>query len=296
MRTFGESVSQAQAISGDVTTETLLQLKRDINQGAVNFNSGLGRYFTRKSKVTDLVEEQQSYQFPPDCIRVTGIVTSQSNNRRYPAYQIRSEAEWRAYNTNTQTSNLASSFFVRGSDEILLWPIPSQTVVGGLEMYYETRDKYLSQDDYSTGTLTLTNGSTVVTGLGTSFTQSMVGSILKITDGSDGFWYRVSSVTSATILGIEEPFVGVSGNTVPYVIGESFVFPEDYHDAPVDYAMSRFFEIRNNPERAAYHLSRFSNALNDAKGRYSSSSTSAVMTEGGRYINWFLVPPEPLAG
>jgi hypothetical protein len=283
-------------ISGDTTAPALVQAKDDMNIGASKFNAALDRYFTRKAKSTDTVATQQYYQTPPDCIRVIGVTNTLSNGRKYPVRQIRSEYEWRAINTIQQTGNWATYYFVRGADEIGLWPIPSQAVTNGLEIYYEPRDHQLTQEDYTTGTVTVTNGSTTVTGSGTTFTNTMVGRIFQVTDGSDGYNYKVTSYSSSTVLTLEEPYIGLSGSSRTYSIGESFIFPEEYHDAPVDFALGRYFEVRNNAERATYHNTKYQLSVADAKAKYSSSSSSQVITEEAPAYNFWQLPPSAATG
>lgn len=296
MATWTQSQAKFQRISADTTAEALTQAKDDMNIGAAKFNSALDRYFTRKAKSTDTVANQQFYQTPPDCIRVRGVTNTLSNGRKYPVRQIRSEYEWRAINTIQQTGNWATYYFVRGADEIGLWPIPSQAVTNGLEIYYEPRDHQLTQDDYSTGTVTVTNGLTTVTGSGTTFTNTMVGRTFQTTDGSDGYTYKVTSYSSGTVLTLEEPYIGLSGGSKTFLIGESFIFPDEYHDAPVDFALGRYFEVRNNPDRATYHNSKFQLAVADAKAKYASSSASQVITEEAPAYNFWQLPPSAATG
>lgn len=297
MITYQESYEDARSIAGDESAATLTFLKKNINRGAHKFNGALNRYFTRRAKTANIVEDQQYYQLPPDAIRVIKVRAKQtSSDNKYPLRQIRSEDEWDALNTTNQRGNWATFYFQKGSDEIGIFPIPSSDITNGLEIAYEPRDRDLSQDDYSTGTITATNGSTAITGSGTVFTESMVGRCFKVTDGSDGYWYKVAGFTSATSITLEEPYMGYSGSSITYKIGESFFFPEEYHDAPTDYALSRFFEMRQNPERATYHLARYNDSLGDAKEKYASSSSSLVITGEFEGFNTWLIPPDPVTG
>ena len=294
--TFTQAQTKFTRIAADTDATALLQAKDDMNIGASKFNAALDRYFTRKAKSTDTVANQQFYQTPPDCIRVRGVTNTLSNGRKYPVRQIRSEYEWRAINTVQQTGNWATYYFVRGADEIGLWPIPSAAVTNGLEIYYEPRDHQITQDDYSTGTITATQGSVTITGSSTTFTNLMVGRILQITDGSDGYNYKIATYSSATSITVEEPYIGISGSGKTFTIGESFIFPEEYHDAPVDFALSRYFEVRNNADRASYHLAKFKDAVADAKAKYSSSSASQVITEEAPAYNFWQLPPTAATG
>lgn len=279
MKTWTQLQTQGQQISGDASAETLVQLKADMNLGAQKFNAAINNYFTRKSKSTNMVADQQYYQLPPDCIRVIGVDFVLSADRRQPVQQVRSEYVWRKMNYANQKSNWISYYFVKGADEIGLYPTPSDDLTNGVIIYYEPRAFNLSQEDFTDGTITLTNGSTIVTHSATGFTSKMVGRYLTTTDGSDGYVYKIAELTNSSTLVLEEPYIGISGSGITYTIGESFSFPEEYHDTPLDYALSRYFEMHNNPERANYHLNKFKDSVAEAKGRYASSSASQVITD-----------------
>jgi hypothetical protein len=287
MLTFEESHVKAQRISGDTTAATLLTFKEDINIGSQKINAAINNYFTRKSKAANLAADQQYYQLPPDCIRVIGVDFLQSSGtRRQPIHhQVRSEYQWRQLNFNQQSSNWITYYFVKGADEIGLYPIPSDDITSGLIIYYEPKAALLTQDDFDDGTVTATNGSQTISHSGTGFTQEMVGRGFKVTDGSDGYDYKVAGFTSGSVLTLEEPYLGYSGGGKTFKIGETFAFPGEYHDAPVDYALSRFFEMNNNPDRAKYHLNSFSTALIEIRERYASSSASQVITDEPPIVN-----------
>src|SRR5688500_4212643 len=120
MKTWQDSYQQAQAIAGDTEAATLIQIKADINLGAHKFNAALNRYITRRAKTTDIVEDQQYYQTPPDCIRVIKVRVKQSTSstNKYPVRQIRHETDWDALNTVNQRGNWATYYFARGNDEV----------------------------------------------------------------------------------------------------------------------------------------------------------------------------------
>lgn len=68
----------------------------------------------------------------------------------------------------------------------------------------------------STGTITLTNGSTAVTGSGTLFADNFVGAndVLIV----DGLMYIVASVTSNTALTLTRPYTGTTASGKQYDI------------------------------------------------------------------------------
>jgi hypothetical protein len=65
--------------------------------------------------------------------------------------------------------------------------------------------------DYSTGTATFTNGSTSVTGSGTSWDDSTMANGLIQLD-ADGIWCKISSVTNATTLVLSAAYTGDGGS------------------------------------------------------------------------------------
>lgn len=288
MITFEESYTKAQRISGDYTADTLLMFKEDINIGNQKINAAINNYFTRRSKAANLVADQQYYQLPPDCVRVIGVDFLQSTGgRRLPIrHQVRSEYQWRQMNFNQQSSNWFTYYFVKGADEIGLYPIPSDSITSGLIIYYEPKGSLMTQDDFDSGTMTVTNGSQTITHSGTGFTQEMIGRGFKVTDGSDGYDYKIAGFTSSSVLTLEEPYLGYSGSGKTFKIGEVPAYPSEYHDAPLDYALGRFFEMNNNTARAEYYYNedrrnpgRFNKALADLREKYASSSASQVITE-----------------
>lgn len=276
---FQDSYQKAQFISGDATTTTLAQLKQDINIGYKRFDAAISRYFTRKQKFANLVSGQKYYQTPVDSIRVTEVSVVLSTGYEYPLEQVRSEHDWRLMNiVPNYASNLIQYYFVYGNDQIGLFPQPSQNVTNGLRFVYQPQDVDLTQDDYVSGNATISASGTAVTGTAT-WTAAMIGRQFQITDGTDGQWYEITAVPSSTSLTLKTPYNGTSVSNTTYRISQVFIFPGEYDDVPVDYALARFFEFRNNPNRATYHSLRYTSAVEDALGRYSTSSTSSVITE-----------------
>lgn len=293
---FQDSYLKAQFIAGDETPTTLTQFKQDINIGYKRFDAAISRYFTRKQKFANLVAGQKYYQTPVDSIRITELSFVQSTGIEIPINQVRSEHDWRLMNlVTTYSSNYITDYFVYGNDQIGLFPTPSQNVTNGLRFVYQPQDVDLTQDDYITGGVTVAANGIAVTGTGTSWTAAMIGRQFQVTDGTDGQWYEIVSVTTATALTLKTPYNGTTTNNTTYRISQVFIFPGEYDDVPVDYAMARFFEFRNNPNRATYHSLRYQTAVDDALRRYSSSSTSNVITDESTYspANIWLWPPIP---
>lgn len=293
---YNDAYNKAQFICGDSTPNTLTQLKQDINIGYKRFDAAISRYFTRKQKFANLVSGQKYYQSPVDSIRIMELSYFLSSGIEIPLRQVRSEHDWRLMNMITSyQSNYITDYFVYGNDQVGLFPTPAQSVTNGLRFVYQPQDVDLTQADYTTGTATVAATGIAVTGTGTSWSVSMVGRSFQITDGSDGQWYEIVSVSTATSLTLKTPYNGNSATATTYRISQVFIFPGEYDDVPIDYALARFFEFRNNPNRATYHSLRYTSAVEDALRRYSTSSTSSVITdEDGTASpqNLWLWPPQ----
>lgn len=295
MLSWTDAQNKFQSISGSQNSNDLTQAQQDMNIGYKRFNAAIARYFTRKQAFADIIAGQRYYQIPVDAIRVDNVTVTVSSGYAYPLTQVRSERTWREWLIiDTYQSNFITHYFVYGNDQIGLYPKPSTTVLGGLRFVYQPQDVDLTKSDYKTGTATVSNGSTAVTGTGTSWTQAAHGNMqFTVTDGSDGNWYDIATVNSTTSITLKTPYVGPSVSGAAYKLGQMFIFPGEYDDVPVDYALGRFYESRNNPSRAKYHTDKFKESVTDAVVKYASSSLSNVIADDDVGLNLWTIPPMP---
>lgn len=125
---------------------------------------------------------------------------------------------------------------------------------------YKRRVTDLSLADYTTGTVTATNGSTTITGSGTGFVANYLpaaGSVLalnlwiKVTPpGGDGNWYQISSLDSATALTLVNTYQGGTTSGASFIIGQMPLLLEDYHDLLIYRALMIYFStIVDNPNK-----------------------------------------------
>lgn len=284
--------SIAQETIGLTDATTLVKIKRDVNIGAGKLLSALGREYNRKARFTNLVASQQFYQLPEDGQKLKEVIAS-SGGWNVPLEQIPDEHAWRMLNMTTVTGQ-PTHFFIKGNDELGLYPIPSANITDGLELVFSPKHVELTQDDYTTGTITVTEGSQAVTGSGTTFTSKMVGQYLQVTDGTDGNWYRVSEFSSATSLTLENYYQGTSGGSKAYRIGQAIDFPEEYAEAPSDYACFRYYKRRRNKDEADSFEALFVSAIEGARSEYGSTTDQQVIWAQPQYrpySNWAGDPP-----
>lgn len=278
MLTFQDLYQITQEVSGLTDATSTIKFKRDINTGGALFLSKLGRPYNRQSKFTNMVALQQYYQYPEDAIRLSKIKVL-SGSQWYPCEEIADEQAWILMNSTSQTSSIPIYYFVKGFDEVGLYPIPSAAVTSGIELIYEPKSIILTQDDYTTGSLTVSNGSQIITGTSTVFTSAMVGRWLNVTDGTDGNWYKIQSFTNATTITLENYYQGISGSVAngSWRIGEAMKLPEEFQEAPSDYALYRHFLRKNSMQKATEFKSLYDVACELAEDLYGSSTSNQIV-------------------
>lgn len=298
--TWTELQKKAVRLSRDTTGNTLEQLKQDMNTGYHLFNNKLGRYWSRKQQFTDLFEQQQIYQVPIDSIRVIGIVIAVSDTYQIPVKEIRSEFEWRQITAYPYQSNWPAYYFMIGNDEVALWPTPSQDVVNGMRFYYQQDDFDLSIDDVVSTeqnpvvTITATKDSPTITASSAIFTPQMKGLYFQATGVTNLTWYEIVDVPDSTHITLKSAFVGITGSGLSFRIGQLPIFPGQYHDSIVNYALYQYFSSKGNEARASQHLALFDASVEDAIEMFSSSTEGNVLTDDDNYVNaWFLTPLPP---
>lgn len=274
MLTFQNLYEEAQAQTEDDSTTSLVLIKRAINQGAKKFGAILNREWRNTEKTFGVVADQQYYQTPEDCIRVRSITVT-IGGIDYPLTEVADEESWRWLNQRSGTSAVPEVFFVKDDDQFGIYPKPSTTVAGAGLINYERKMRDMSQADYTTGTISVTNNSIAVVGVGTTFTQQMVGRFLHINDDSgDGMWYQISAFTDTTHISLENTYSGLTASTQSYAIGEIPDIPEEFHEALIDYGCYRYYKRRRDSTLARDMKSSFDQSLSECMADYSSKTAS----------------------
>lgn len=305
MLTWTDSWTKTQRLAKDSNPDTLIQLKQDMNTGYHLFNQKLARYFTRKQEFCDLKAGQDIYQTPVDCVRIMGMtVTVSSANYEPTVKEIRSEYQWRQMKSyKTFSSNWPTNYYMLGSSAFQLYPTPSDNSTKGLRFYYQPQDHDLSIDDVTSTslntTVTVTNDSPTVTATSGVFTSQMVGLSFQITGVTDLTWYEIAAVPNPTTLTLKSNFIGLTGSAQSFRIGQTWIIPQEYNDAPMHYALGNFFAANGNPVRSQFHLGTidkpgiYYQMVSSCLADYSSSNESNIIDDSDMYVNPWLVPPVP---
>lgn len=249
-------------------TDLKQQFLRNINlSGATNtttvladFNANLGsryqlviaklrNFHLQKATTIPTVAGQQYYEYPLGLTNIeTVVVTVGSVN--YPLDVINSQNNWDVLNAVQVSASAVPQFFLPRSPQITrtggggfgIWPIPQDVYT--ITFNYHYRDRNLTIEDYTAGSVNLTSASTTVTGVGTTFTPAMVGRWFSVTDPTStgqGFWYLVSGYVSATSLTIYKAWEGATATGLTYRIGETPLIPEEGHRILADGATADFY-------------------------------------------------------
>lgn len=284
MLTLTDQVNMAKSISNLSDATSVTAFKRDINAGTARFLAKLSRPVDRQSRFTNLISDHQYYQMPEDAIRVmkVKIPSGSTSNVVRSLIEIGDEEAWINMNQTPQ-QGVPTHFFVKGFDEIGLFPIPGYAVTDGIELVYEPKHVMLTADDYTTGTIAVTNGSNAVTGAGVAFTNLMANGsyVLQITDGTDGNYYKITGFSNSTVLALENFYQGITNSAAIYRIGQVSKIPEEYQEAPVDYAMFRHFLSKGEEANANYFKGLWEGSLEDAEDVYGESTSNQIVLANG---------------
>lgn len=286
-------------VNSTTNTQDLSNAKQDINQALRLFKNAARRYWTRKEATTNLVASQQYYTFPEDMVRITEVKAN-TGGYNWPLVQVDSEQLWNKFNVIPSNTVIVPQFyFIRGRNEIGLYPTPSQNQTAGLIVSYEPRMTDMSIDDVTTTTVTVTQGSQSVTSPSTSFNTNMAGQYFTVsnTDASyDGNWYPIVAATSS-ILTLENYYQGPTGSGVACQIGQVPDIPEEYHLGLVYYACYNYYLKRNDMNNATIYRAMFDDLLMQFKEVYAAKTTGIVQKPlVDNIFNIFWLPPGTLSG
>lgn len=242
---------------GDSSAANLVILDTLLNEADREICTMKPWSFREKSGTITTVASQQFYDIPGRFAKlITGTVTIGST--RWTPQECKTREDWDRLNQATNVTSDIPQYFFLYDGQIGFYPKPSSS--GNTITYnYLVTSKDLSIADYTAGTITsIANGATTVTGSGTSWTSKMAGRFIRFTDSDtantgDGYWYEISSVTSATVLELKSPYDGdsISAGTAAYTIAQLPIIPENFQMVPIHRALEQYFKyIKPEPERA----------------------------------------------
>ncbi len=258
MLTKTTAQSTLQKLSGNYSTDgtaLLMQFYNDSRRTVAGINGGKWPWL--EIEETALTVAGQEYVEIPNHIR--RVITARQQNGLlpgdviYPLRLIFDQQRWDAILTSLLGESDVPFFAYQRNNRLYIQPRPS---TNGLSVIMRGRIKLrdLTIDDYTTGTITTatTDGKTIV-GTGTTWTTSMAGRYIRITDSNsdnngDEYWYEIGSVTNATTLVLTKNYQGTSiaAGTAAYTIGQITYEPETYQMAPIYRALAQYWDFKED--------------------------------------------------
>lgn len=218
----------------------------------------LANYMTQATKTASTVAAQQYYSYPPGIVNIEDAVIT-VGSVKYPLEVINNQRNWDLLNAITVQATAIPQFVFPRRDDFGIWPIPQDAYT--ITLNYHIRDRNLAVEDYTTGTVTVTNASTTLTGDSTTFTAGMVGRWFEVTSTTSadyGYWYRIAGFTSTTVLTLEQSWQGTTAGTLSYRIGQCPEIPEEGHIVLLDGVTADFYAgYKDDIEQAVFFENKF---------------------------------------
>lgn len=275
-------------LSDDSSPANLLLGKTLCNETRRQILSSRPWGFLRKSYTFSTVASQQAYSFPSDFNWLDSLTVTISTTK-YSPIEVTSLEQWNRLNMSTAVKSDIPQYYFLTNQGVELYPVPSSSISNAVTIQYGRKQKDLSLADYVTGSiLTAVNGNQTITGTGTTFTASMIGRFLRITESDtanqgDGEWYEIAGYTSATVITLDSLYAGtaITAGSAPYVIGQVSLFPEAYQMIPIYKALVHYFtSVKPDQLKAKLYNDMYTNLLSEMESNDAGKSSSQVLNRG----------------
>ena len=174
------------------TTDSSLSAADDFIKTEINNTiTEIARFFkvfrTRPlPKTLTTVADRQFYQYPSGLNSIQ-TATLEIGSITYPFNVVNSQEEWDRINAITYVSETIPKFIFPRKYDFGVYPIPQDTYTLTIVGNYSPIN--LTYEDFSTGTVALTNDSATVTGTDTAWATDVAGKWFVLTDSN----YKITS-------------------------------------------------------------------------------------------------------
>lgn len=294
---WDKAQSLTQDWSGDKSPTMLTNFQFLLNLGYKDILQKFTGEETEDVRTTATQIGIRAIKLAPNYIRMHSV-TATIGSQVHPLVEEESQDRFNERLYLNRNSSRPEVYFLRprfgvGGTELLLDPIPSTTTTT-ITINYAANARDLSVASYTTGTIIATNGSTTITGAGTTFTAAMVGRYFQVNDVTgDGNWYRITGFTSTTALTIENKYDGATTSGKNFVIAEIFSLPEDMHMLPIYYTMMHYYlgyRQDKDEKRLALWESRYKAGMKEAEIRYKRKGKNTVLRDKAKTTGWPVYP------
>lgn len=249
-------------------------LTEEINNAIVIIESAL-RNYTVQEGANVLTTTDDQYYYYPDGVEAVESATMTIGGEAYPLRVIESQEQWNLLNQIDAGGTFPQFIHPRRHD-FGVWPIPSEDDLV-IAFNHNALSPRMEAEDYSIGTVSLTNGSATVTGAGDqlAFSADMVGRYLYVRGGNRR-WYKITAYVDTTHLTLQKPYEGTTVSGATYNIGQSPEIPMELQHIPAHYAAAMWYQGPFSDDRKAQeYLNYF------YTGDFNNSSRIPRMAIGG---------------
>lgn len=236
-------------------------------------------YFNERTYTTPTVAQQQYYPLPPQVKNLIDVtvtigavvwVPNFAGNRKY----------WDSLNVITFYQDFPSFYFTY-NNQLGIFPIPA-SAGNTITMNYKLRLRDLSQPDYITGTVSVTNNTPTLVFSGSTLVSDMVNRWVRITaPAGDEQWYQIEAVNVGTsTITLYNNYTGNTVSSGTFTIGEMPILAEDYQDLPLYRALYIYFNsIVPNPQKATMYKALYDAGYEMLNQEYGEKTTSPVLLD-----------------
>lgn len=304
MRTYtkyrNDIATQCNVSTNDTTSMATIDgyLNDSINT-ICNLQGGKLR-FLESTKDMTTIASQEKYQIPNGFRKLIDMYiysgSGGSSDTIYSPEMVFDPTKWKLIKQLRYGTSSTPYFTYIENTTYSIQPIPSVTG-NKITLRGRLRVRSLSIADYTVGTIvSIANGTTTVTGSGTTWTQDMVGRYIQITEttaanGGDGFWYEIGSFTNATTLELVKPYEGISisAGSAIYTIGQCSPIPEAYDVGVVQRSAALWWDNSNDLVRGKTYWMKYDGGMEagyskDYGGLMLQMLSNEGETEEGAYV------------
>ena len=235
MRTLGELEDYIQDIFNDTSTAIQTSIRTLTNIFVPIVRRELNLPFQFRSSTITTIAATQTYNLPMEFRTMIDVSIVVGGVTYYPI-PIANRDQWTDLNAGASgqaSSDYPTYYFIHphfNGYQISFYPIISSGSNTITINYYGLSKDFITGDftDKTAGTVTIATAATAVVGVGTAFAATDVGRYIRF--DTDGFWYRIITVTDATHLTIHRAYEGlaIAGGTyllgtIPNVPGDAMI-------------------------------------------------------------------------
>lgn len=247
----------------------------NVNTGLHVLEAELGIVEQEKVRQVDTTASTTTVELPEDLIRLKKIYLT-VDNRRVTPDPVFDDDIWQdllTYDTNEQ-SNYAEKYIIRGN-YIELFPEPVDSKP--LTFIYQGTSGDLLYENNTTGTISVTNGSTTFTGSGTSWDSSYVGRFIKPLNSRH--YYQIASITNSTSGAFRKKYQGATASGTTHITADiPYSLPDSAQHLPAIYALWQYYTfIRKDTTLAGMYKNQYETQRDTTKGIFKMRNQSVVI-------------------